>query len=166
MRTWAPAAAPSYGWETGMLSLKDISTSVQYGAASDMEVAASLNALTEQRPVAVLSSVVFSILLKTGDWGPLKLFSRSAPGNDPATNALIGAAITAVDAIERTNMLGTDSEEDAAVITAMMSAFVGAGLMKLSTSERLSALMNASFPVWDPPVTAEDVAVARTLTDG
>jgi len=163
-RTWAPAAAACYGWEEGMTSLKAVAA--ERGQESAKEVADSLNAERISRPVSVPSRAAFSILLKTGDWGRLKLFSRKMPTDNDAENALIAAAITAVDAVEHTDALGTEEAEDAAVITAMMAAFVSAGLMQATTVDRLSAMMTRSFPVWDPAVTVEDVEIARKLTDG
>lgn len=163
-RTWAPAAAACYGWEEGMASLKAVA--IERGQESAKAVADSLNAERVSRPVSVPSRAAFSILLKTGDWGRLKLFSRHTPAADDATNALIAAAITAVDAVENTDALGTEEAEDAAVITAMMAAFVQAGLMQASTVDRLSAMMTKDFPVWEPAVTVEDVETARNLIDG
>lgn len=161
-RTWAPAEAPSYGWEPGMLSLKAEASKLTQGP---VEAADALNAQTVIRPVAVSSRVALSILLKTGDWGRLKLYSRRIPLTEEE-GSLIAAAITAVDAVEHTDALGTELEEDAAVIGNMMLTFVGAGLMQETTRQRLVALMTQSFPVWDPPVTPEDVRVSRELADG
>lgn len=147
-----------------MASLKAVA--IARGQESAAALADSLNAERISRPVSVPSRAAFSILLKTGDWGRLKLFSRRLPTADDAENALIAAAITAVDAIEHTDALGTEEAEDAAVITAMMTAFVQAGLMQATTVERLSAMMTKAFPVWEPAVTVEDVETARKLTDG
>ncbi|MBR0649514.1 hypothetical protein GXW78_07575 [Roseomonas terrae] len=165
-RTWAVGAADQYGWQPGMQSLKAVALSEEYAAFSAAQVAFLLNAHREERPVAVSSRAALSILLKTGDWGRLKLFSRREPTADEQQNALIAAAIIAVDAVQHTDALGTDTEEDREVITTMMAGFAAAGLMRPATVERLTALMTAEFPVWVPAVTAENVTAARGLQDG
>lgn len=166
MRTWQISEAPQHGdWRDGMLSLAAELAKPEHEGIADAAVAYALNAMTVTRPVEVPTSQVLSILLKTGDWGPLVLLSRAAPSEETPA-ALVAAAIVAVTACERTTAFGTDREEDAQVVQAMLGSFVAAGVMQSTTRDRLVALMTRDFPVWDPPVTAGDVFMARSLADG
>lgn len=164
-RTWQLSEAPQHGdWQEGMLSLAAEVAKAEHEGIADAAVAYALNAMTVSRPVEVPTSQVLSILLKTGDWGPLVLLSRAVPSEDTPA-ALVAAAIVAVTACERTSAFGTDREEDAQVVQAMLSSFVAAGVMQDATRARLVALMTRDFPVWEPAVTARDVAIARSLAD-
>lgn len=163
MSTWALAAYPQYGWTEGMLSLQ--SALGQFEGVGDANIAAALNALRRPTRVAVPTSRVLSILLKTGDWGRLVLLSRGLPTGG-AEDALIAAAIVAVTAVERTTEFGTERDEDAAVVETMITSFQQAGIFQQETADRLLGLMHVEEPIWNPPVTAADVTLARDLTDG
>lgn len=166
MATWAPAAAPQFGWADGMLALRETIAGDAYAGMPDEAVAYALNGLTSTVPVEVPMRRVVSTLLLAGAWAHIVMLSRRAETGDPQIDALIGAAITCVAAADYIDVLGTEREEDRGAVEALLAAFAAANLVNEATLERLRALMWRTDRVWDPPVTAADVAEARGLRDG
>ncbi len=134
---------------------------VPLAALRDADAAKALAAATVARRVAVPTSRVLSILLKTGDWGPLVLASRRQPTGDATADRLVSLAIVAVAAVERTTEFGTERDEDAQVVETMVRALESAVVLSKGTADRLLALMHVDDPVWNPAPTALDVARAR-----
>lgn len=160
--TWKLAASPQYGWHEGLLALRE---TVEEDGRPDAEIAADLNSRTIPIAVPVPTDKVLSVLLLTGDWGKIVLASQRPPTGDER-DALTIAAINCVWAVERMKVFGSDQSEDLGVIEQMMTAFVGAEILSLATSMRLSEMMVAHDRVWFPDVTEADVKQARTLVDG
>lgn len=166
MRTWVHAAAAQYGWQEGTLALREELAKPEHEERTDAEIATALNAQVVARRIDVPTGKVRSILLVTGDWGPLVMASRRNPTGDAQQDAITAAAIVTVAAVEHTSAFGTERDEDAAVVEGMIATFVSAGIFQQATADRLLALMWRDDPVWSPPVTEGDVALARGLVDG
>lgn len=128
-------------------------------ALPDADAAQALNGRGKTVARKVPTFEARGLLLRSGEWGALKLLSRSTAAPD----ALVAAAITAVDTLELTETLDTDEPDVLARIEAMLGGFVAAGALSAKTRDALLALGQAWRPAWPVAITAADVATARRL---
>ncbi len=132
-----------------------------YKGMDDAEIAAALNAKTISIKRRVPTYQARAILLKRGVWGALCIAAEQT--NIPVE--LRAAAITARDTMLHTETMDTDEPEVEAIVAAMMSAFVQAGLMAAEVRDELLALIDGvtsrAAQLGLGPVAAGDVATAR-----
>lgn len=150
-------------WTYAELKVADAALGVADAAAAAAALNAQTDTLTNQ-VVRWVDAKRVARLAATGDWSRIVARARQTPALPPTTaiDAAILAAINAVESMEADLIDPSD--------TAGWSAWVGgistlkaAGDLSQASVDAIMALTTHARPVWDPPVSDQDVLAARGL---
>lgn len=131
--------------------------------------AATLNAQTVVLPPqAVSTRFALEALIRTTtfDWSKIVLRSRgsiSNPSSPTSQDMAVYAAIAAITLLESTSQLNLADPAAWAVFNGALTILQAAGDVSASAAAALTALRTPTVPVWEPPVSDQDVTSAREL---
>jgi hypothetical protein len=138
--------------------------------ADDAAAAAALNAQTTTLPPQdALCSDARQVILLTGEWVAIKALASQTVSSFTSPTLSDQAAIAAATceaALDPSSNIQSLTVSDNAVwasVQTMLGALYSAGVLSAASHDRLTALRTPTVQTWEPPVTAEDVSVARSI---
>lgn len=148
---------------TGYTLLRAELTKPEYADLSDQAVADTLNGLVVPRVRRVPISELMETAYRTGLMYALLVGQRMT--TDPLALAVIDSVLMLKDArFEYVDVYAPDGTPDPAT-TQMFDALIAGGVMTSEQRVALESLAWENVPVYDPPVTAQDVHRARQSTE-
>lgn len=127
--------------------------------------AAALNAQTTTLPPQDINTGdVERILVPTGEMFAINAFSQktvSNPVSPTISDIQIMAAWNMVRILERFNVIQTSLDSVWQASQEQLGILEQAGLLSPSSAAAIAALRTPTVPLWDPPLTGNDIATAR-----
>lgn len=165
-RTWAIAGAAQFGWTEGLLALRETALEPGNAGTAAAALAATLNAQTVVKQGGVEREDAVKRLIRANVWGAILMRAALPRTANVPQNTAIAAAIQVRDAFLLSPEFDLSDDTLFAAMSRDLAVLVTAGDISQNVMDAILAVRDRQEPMWQPPVTAADVTLARSLQDG
>jgi hypothetical protein len=143
---------------------EDLKTAdAELGIEDPAEAAAALNEQTATTHVDVPTILAREVVYVSGEWTSLRLTGKDATKPTSRSKDPEGAAQLLVDVLSTTTTLELSHPEKLARALGVVDTLLESGNISQETADTWRAMCIQELPVWQPPVSDQDVAHARSL---